>query len=134
MPRDVLVLLVVLLSSTASFGLGMLSGRQSAPQSASDGFWIEDRATSTPAVLGASITAPITANAQKQITSPTEAPVGQGSTDNPGIFVGSKNGTKYYLPRCSGAKRIKPENKIWFVTVQDASAGGRTPASNCPGL
>lgn len=51
-----------------------------------------------------------------------------------GAFVASKNGTKYYLPICSGANRIKEANKIWFSTVQEAEENGYEPAKNCPGL
>lgn len=49
-------------------------------------------------------------------------------------FLASKNGTRYYLPNCSGAGRIKPENRVWFKTREDAEAAGLTPAANCPGL
>jgi hypothetical protein len=51
-----------------------------------------------------------------------------------GKYVGSKTGTKYYLPTCSGAKRIKDENKRWFVSKEDAEKDGYTAAANCPGL
>jgi hypothetical protein len=51
-----------------------------------------------------------------------------------GSYVASKNGTKYHYPWCSGAKRIKDENKVWFNTVEQALAAGYTPAANCPGL
>ena len=48
--------------------------------------------------------------------------------------VGSKSGTKYHLPDCSGAKRIKPENLISFATIAAAKAAGYSAAANCPGL
>lgn len=51
-----------------------------------------------------------------------------------GKVVGSKNGSKYHLPECSGAKRIKEENKIWFASVEEAKSAGYTAAANCPGL
>ena len=51
-----------------------------------------------------------------------------------GTLVGSKNGTKYHYPWCSGAQRIKEENKIRFASKEEATAKGYTPASNCPGL
>ncbi len=51
-----------------------------------------------------------------------------------GTYVASKSGTKYYLPSCSGAGRIKEENKVWFETVAEAQAAGYTAAANCPGL
>lgn len=49
-------------------------------------------------------------------------------------FVASKNGTKYYLPGCSGASRIKEENKVWFESTTEAENAGFTPAANCSGL
>ena len=49
-------------------------------------------------------------------------------------FVASKNGTKYYYPRCAGVARIKEENKIWFASKEEAAKRGYTPAANCPGL
>lgn len=49
-------------------------------------------------------------------------------------YVASKGGTKYHLPWCPGAKRIKEENKVWFATKSDAEKAGYTPASNCKGI
>ena len=49
-------------------------------------------------------------------------------------YVASKSGTKYYLPHCSGAARILPENLLWFATVAEAQVAGYTAAANCSGL
>lgn len=57
-----------------------------------------------------------------------QAPKGQGA------YVASKSGTKYYLPSCGGASRIKEENKVWFSSAAEAEAQGYGPAANCPGL
>lgn len=46
-----------------------------------------------------------------------------------GKYVGSKNGTKYYLPNCSTVKRIKPENYRWFQSAEEAELQGYTPGS-----
>jgi hypothetical protein len=51
-----------------------------------------------------------------------------------GAYVASKNGTKYYLPNCSGVSRINEANKVWFQNKEQAEARGLTPAANCPGL
>lgn len=51
-----------------------------------------------------------------------------------GKYVASKNGSAYHYPWCSGAKRIKEENKIWFETKEEAEAKGYKPAANCDGL
>lgn len=48
--------------------------------------------------------------------------------------VASKTGTRYYFPWCSGASRIKTENRLEFATVALARANGYTPAKNCKGL
>ena len=48
--------------------------------------------------------------------------------------VASRNGTKYYLPDCSGAARIKESNLIRFDSITLAQAAGYTPAQNCQGL
>jgi hypothetical protein len=49
-------------------------------------------------------------------------------------LVASKSGTKVYYVWCSGVSRIKPENKVFFDTVDEALNKGYTKASNCPGL
>jgi len=49
-------------------------------------------------------------------------------------FLASKNGTKYYLPSCSGAKKIAVQNQVWFATAAAAVAAGFEPAANCAGL
>lgn len=51
-----------------------------------------------------------------------------------GGYVASKTGEKYHLPWCSGAQRIKEENKVWFKTKAEAEAAGYTPAANCKGI
>jgi len=51
-----------------------------------------------------------------------------------GRCVGSINSDKYHLPYCSGAQRIKEENKVWFASKEDAESQGYAPAGNCPGI
>ncbi len=63
-----------------------------------------------------------------------EGQAGQVKGIKAGQYVASKNGTKYYLPNCSGVNRIKEENKIWLATKEEAEARGLTPAANCPGI
>lgn len=60
--------------------------------------------------------------------------VSQEEAQSGGVLVASKSGSKYYLPTCSGASRIKEENKVWFVSAEEAEASGYEPAANCPGL
>lgn len=51
-----------------------------------------------------------------------------------GKYVASKSGSAYHFPWCSGALRIKEENKIWFETKEEAEKAGYKPAGNCEGL
>jgi hypothetical protein len=45
-------------------------------------------------------------------------------------FVGSKNSTKFYVPSCSFAKRIKPENLACYTSEADAISKGKVK-SDC---
>lgn len=69
---------------------------------------------------------PIIMEAPKQASATSAVPSG--------TYVASKNGTKYHLASCPGAKSISDANKVWFETKEAAEAAGYTPASNCPGL
>ncbi|OGN12480.1 MAG: hypothetical protein A3C71_01770 [Candidatus Yanofskybacteria bacterium RIFCSPHIGHO2_02_FULL_43_15c] len=46
-------------------------------------------------------------------------------------IVASKNSTVYHFIWCSGAQRIKEENKITFTSEQEAQNKGLILASNC---
>lgn len=105
-PRDALLLGIVLLASSASFGLGILVGREAGQGSAFTPLELPPLLEEQPAAAAAAT----------------------------GQVLGSKNGTKYYLPACASANRISEANKIWFASVEAARAAGYTPAANCKGL
>ncbi len=46
-------------------------------------------------------------------------------------FAASKNSTKYHLPNCSNAIRIKDSNKICFSSEEEAQAKGYERAKCC---
>jgi hypothetical protein len=46
-------------------------------------------------------------------------------------YVASKNGKMYYSIGCSGAKRIKKENEVWFISKEDAEKSGYELSSTC---
>ncbi|MEK7585260.1 MAG: hypothetical protein AAB455_02005 [Patescibacteria group bacterium] len=98
-----------------AFGLGRLSRLEEAREP------VRIENVATPALVSSKITTSTTS-----ISAQTSSQAGQ--------FVGSKNGTKYHYPWCSGAQRIKEENKVWFASKEEAATKGYTPASNCPGL
>ena len=47
------------------------------------------------------------------------------------MYVASKNGKMYYTLSCAGAKRIKPENEVWFATTTEAEKAGYKLSSTC---
>ena len=110
-PHYIVVFMLVAVS-LASFGLGRLSV-------------VEDNREGL-------IYVPSPASARLK-ASVVEAP-GQEEQNGAGMYVASKNGQRYYLPWCSGARLIKEENKIWFNSKEEAEVAGYTPALNCKGL
>lgn len=123
-PPDVLVVLVLIFSTTLAFGLGILAGKDMVKAEGKDGFWIEQLPEKALPSAGGSAAAIEAVESAK-----SSVPVATSGT-----YLASKNGTKYYLPTCGSAKRIKPENIVWFQTKAEAEAVGYEPAANCPGL
>ena len=114
--RDVLITIILILTTLGSFGLGRLSK-------------IEE--TKSPVRID-NMAASVVQSTQEQTRT---AQKGQPkSPQGGGFYVASKNGTKYHFPWCSGAKRIKEGNKRVFNTKEDAEKAGYSPASNCKGL
>ena len=111
---------VVILIGIGSFGLGRAS--------------VSETAVNKPVIQ---MIEPInlTANSASASSSSlnSQTPVTETS-NNQKPFLASKNGTRYYLPTCSGAKRIKTENIIYFSTREAAESAGYTKAINCTGL
>ena len=48
-----------------------------------------------------------------------------------GQFVGSLESDKYHYPSCRWAKKILPENEIWFSSSEEARAAGYVPCGVC---
>lgn len=49
-----------------------------------------------------------------------------------GEYIGSSISDKYHpFPGCSAAKKIKPENEVWFNSVEEARAANYKPCGNC---
>lgn len=132
-----LPLIILLLACSASFGLGILAGKDMAPKG--EGVKIETLAGAAALSGGTLATPPpiphVKSSAHKSSSSGYKKPEKQGTaTKETGKYVASKNGTKYYLPACGSAARIKEENKIYFMTKEEAEAAGYSPSSTCKGL
>ena len=113
--KDIVLSVLIILVGLGSFCFGRLSVS-------------EAQKPSITLEYQAPVGAPLAAfeDLQKTVSVVNEGPGSSGGT-----VVGSKNGTKYHLPWCSGAKRIKEENKIWFASIQEAEKAGYTKAGNC---
>jgi len=137
-PADYLIILILILSSSASFGLGILLGKDmdsdagTGEGSGESELWIENLEASQKALPAAALEATSVDSKAPGVT--TESHAGPSAKAGVGEYVASKNGSKYYLPTCSGVKRIKEENKVWFKSAEQARAEGYEPAVNCPGL
>ena len=46
-------------------------------------------------------------------------------------YLASKNGKLYYTVSCSGASRIREENKVWFATSTEAEKAGYSLSTSC---
>ena len=132
-PESLLWLGIVLLSSSGSFGLGFLAGKDAEGgeviiESRGAGAVSEEKApvSVTTSALQASPKAATAVEASSDPLPP--APSGGGE------YVASKSGKSYHLPWCAGAKQIKEENKIYFSSKAEAEAAGYAPAKNCKGI
>lgn len=64
-------------------------------------------------------------------TKSTQTDIVQSNAGETGLFVASKNGTKYYPKGCKSADRIKPENQVWFATGEEAESRGYELSDQC---
>lgn len=115
--QDLFIVLVIILSSLASFGLGRLSKIEESKTP----IIIENSASNSASVIMAG------SSAGKPSLTETKIQTGGG-------YVASKNGTKYYLPWCGGAQKISQKNKITFASKEEAEKAGYQPAANCKGI
>lgn len=88
----------------------------------------EQTADNAPAPSEDTPSAPAEAPAEEPAPDPTPEPSAPASTNN---YVASAESDKYHLPKCRFAKKILPENAIWFATTADAKASGYSPCGSC---
>lgn len=128
--RDVALVLVVIVSGALSFGLGRLSS----PQAATASVALCDVAPNSDALQAKNVSNEAIVGKVEPSAGASQATQVPQHDSGQGSYVGSKNGTTYHLPWCSGAKRMKEENKVWFATKADAEAAGYHAAANCKGI
>ena len=122
----------IILTSLLLFLAGWQFGRITSPYYAAHPIIFQDRAgsgsggslTELTALQdeGRALGSPNTQQAAVAgITAPAD--VSQGN------YVASVNSTLYHHKDCAAAKRINPENQVWFVSSGEAETAGFTPSS-----
>lgn len=110
--KDVTLIGIIVLLAFASFGLGRLSIQHNSTKEIRVG---EREFQSVPAAV---------------YTSVEQENEGTKSVN----VVSSQNSEVYHFTWCSGAARIKEENKVFYSSIEEARAAGLRPAKNCKGL
>ncbi len=128
---EAVIAVLLVFVGLGSFWLGRLSVTQNMSENVSMGEYPKEIQVAAPLVPVLSDTARMASPTVSDRTSPQNVIKSSDATKG---YVASKTGTKYHLPWCSGARRIKVENKVWFATKEEAEAAGYTPAANCKGL
>ncbi len=126
-PRDGIIVLLLIMTAFASFGLGFLAGASN-PSSVKS-IQIKSETLSSKDRMNIRKNREVIVKPNTSVIKTTNAHTVKNER-----VVGSKNGSKYYLSSCSGAKRIHKENEIWFSSVALAQAKGYTPAIRCFGI
>lgn len=127
LPKDVFVFLLICLVGVGAFLLGRMGSMEASRKA-------ELRILQTDASGGGeSVFTPV-GNATSSTGGKVLSEDAQAVANIQGMYVGSRNGTTYYLPWCGGVKLIHEENKIWFASKEDAQSKGYRPAGNCKGI
>ncbi len=116
--NDILLVGIMVVLAAGSFGLGRLS------KSSTGGTGIT--------LQTVSLTQEAAAQAALQSATDTKESTSISSSKSaPEAIFGSKNGTKYYWASCSGASRIKEENKVFWSSEEEARGAGYEKSSTC---
>jgi len=112
---DIAIVVGFVLVALIAFG----AGRLTAPEIVRNPITIDEpNASSSINILG---------SVSQSLGAAVEQGTQNAAANAKGLFVASKNGTKYYWPWCSWADRIKEENKVWFNSEKEAQAAGFSP-------
>ena len=103
----------------AIFGVGWETGKVMSPYYAATPIVFED---TQPAAGGGE------GDLKALLVSPA-ASISSAPSQAQGKYVASKNSTLFHDPSCASAKSIKPENQVWFDSVEAAKAAGYSPSA-----
>ena len=118
--KDILIVFIVILVGLGTFELGRLSNGGS-----SSGIKI-DYPNHQMETQSANV---ISSTNHLEARPPSGEKTPKPSTSN--NFFASSKGSKYYSIGCSAGKTIKPENRIYFATQDEAQKAGYELSSSC---
>lgn len=128
MAKTIITIAILVLSTTAALGAGVLVERKQSRKPVSITTSKKQETVATTSRVG-----DIPKNTAQTIEKPVEIGKTVGEPVDPTV-VASKTGEKYHFPWCSGAKRISTSSKIVFKDAAAARKAGYEPAANCKGL
>lgn len=123
--RDIYVILLIVLASCASFGLGRMSVSESREPIAIE---------YDPEIAQAGLLVPAGQNVPMYATKSLDKNLltaSVGSINTSGNYVASKRGKNYYAVSCTGAKTLSEANKIYFATTTEAEKAGYKKSTSC---
>jgi hypothetical protein len=126
----ILVVLCVLAVAFLAYYIGFIEGKEGAQSRVA--LLCDKDVLSTLAIpLGAVANASQKSETSSTIKNTTTQNIKVSNTvaQNGGVYMGSKNGKKYYTTGCASTKRIKSQNQIYFKDAQDAQLQGYTRGS-----
>ncbi len=132
--RDIYVVLLIILASCASFGLGRMSVKNTKePISIEYDPTIAQAGLLVPAGQNEPMYASSGASGidKNLLTASVVTAVSPQAGQASGKYVASKKGKKYYALSCAGAKSLAEANKIYFATTADAEKAGYAKSSSC---
>ena len=112
--RKIVLGLGIILVVVVSFTFGIMKGKG---------------ITQDPLVISIAEVPPVVINSNDSVSSEEKTKIGEGLTTC--VYVGSKNGSKYYPPTCSYAKKINPDNLRCFSSDEDAVQKGYEKTTSC---
>lgn len=122
--KDILTVIVVILVGLGSFELGRLSKEKT-----SSGIKILPAQTEEYQNQDANKKASQAANVVSTTNNIPRAVFDTSVNDK--NFFASNRGSKYYTLGCSAGKTIKQENRIYFMTGEEAQIAGYALSSSC---
>jgi hypothetical protein len=129
-PTRILPILAIILYGAAMFGLG-ISTHLTAPASPVVQVTYDPSLDSQLEYKPQGSTAPGNSTGSKSTQSGAVSGTAQKTFSLDANFVASVSGTKYYPVDCGSVSRIKEENRVYFVTDEEAQAAGLDRTTAC---